>query len=78
MELNSFNRVHIDNKIVDMKIFCHMDAILECPKPSHENRGGAYVPSEALNPLPLGVVNETSTTSYVISKKCIGVKFEPT
>ena len=43
-----------------------MDAILECPKLSHENRGGAYVPSEVLNPLPLEVANEASTTSIKV------------
>ena len=40
-EINSFSRVHIDNKIVDIKILCLMDAIPECPKLSHEDRGGA-------------------------------------
>ena len=61
-----------------MKVFCHMDAIPECPKLSHKNSGGAYVPCEALNSLPPGVTNEASTTSYVINNRCIGVKFEPT
>ena len=60
-----------------MKVLCHMDAIPECPKLNHEDRGGANVPSEALNPLPLGVANEASTASFVISNRCIGVKFEP-
>nr|POF05087.1 hypothetical protein CFP56_05698 [Quercus suber] len=61
-----------------MEILCHMDAIPECPKLSHEDRGGANVPSKALNPLPLRVTNEASTTNFVISNKCIGIKFEPT
>ena len=30
-----------------------------------------------LNPLPLGVTNEASTANFVISNRCIGVKFEP-
>ena len=60
-----------------MKVFCHMDAIPKCPKLSHENRGGSYVPSEALNPLPLKVANEASSASFVISNRCISVKFEP-
>ncbi|KAL4651872.1 hypothetical protein ACB092_01G192400 [Castanea dentata] len=61
-----------------MKILCHVDAISDSPKLSQENRGGANVPSEALNPLPLGVTNEVSTTSFVSSNRCIGIKFEPT
>ena len=35
------------------------------------------MPSEALNPLPLGVTYEASTTGFVINNKCISVKFEP-
>ena len=60
-----------------MKILCHMDAIPESSKLRHEDRCEANVPSEAMNPLPLGVTNEASTANFVISNRCIGVKLEP-
>ena len=61
-----------------MKILCHVDAISECLKLSHEDRGGANMPSEALNPLPLGVMYEASIAGFMINNRCISVKFEPT
>ena len=35
------------------------------------------MPSEALNPLPLGVMYEASIAGFVINNRCISVKFEP-
>jgi len=61
-----------------MKILCHVDAISECPKLSHEGKGRGNVPSEALNPLPLGVTYDAPTADFVINNRCISVKFEPT
>lgn len=60
-----------------MEILCHVYAIPKSLKLSQDNRGGANVPRKTLNPLPLRVTNEASTTSIVSNNRCISVKFEP-